>query len=61
MHPLGKSPMVADGDEPRGRKGSLTVADIPPQTEVIEIGNDYSSVLVFRDALRDTLDVLIRD
>lgn len=49
------------GREPRGRKGSPTVADIPPGTETIEISNDFSSVLVFRDADGEMQEVLIRD
>jgi hypothetical protein len=49
------------GWKPRGRKGALTVADIPPEIEVIEIGNEFSSVLVFRDRNGDTKEVLIRD
>jgi len=46
---------------PRGRKGALTVSDIPAGTEVVEISNDYSSVLVFRDRRGNVQDVLIRD
>jgi hypothetical protein len=46
---------------PRGRKGSLTVADIPPGTETIEISNDFSSVLVFRDGNGEMQEVLVRD
>ena len=47
--------------KPRGRRGSLTVADIPAGTETIEISNDFSSVLVFRDRNGEMKEVLIRD
>lgn len=47
--------------EPRGPKGSLSVADIPPGAETIEISNDFSSVLVFRDRNGELQEVLIRD
>jgi len=46
---------------PRGPKGALTVADIPAGTEVIEISNDYSGVLIFRDRRGNMQEVLIRD
>jgi len=49
------------GWAPCGRKGSLTVADIPPKAETIEISNDVSSVLVFRDQNGIMQEVLIRD
>ncbi len=49
------------GWAPRGPKGAPTVADIPPGSEVIEIGNGYSSVLVYRDRRGDMQEVLIRD
>lgn len=49
------------GWEPRGRKGSPTVADIPPTAEPIEISNGFSSVLVFRDRDGEMKEVLIRD
>ncbi len=49
------------GWKPRGRKGSLTVADIPPGAELIEIGGEFSSVLVFRDRNQEMQEVLIRD
>lgn len=47
--------------EPRGRRGSPTVADIPLGTETIEITNDFSSVLIFRDRNGEMKEVLIRD
>ncbi|HEY0027419.1 MAG TPA: hypothetical protein VGC35_06075 [Allosphingosinicella sp.] len=46
---------------PRGGEGSLTVADIPQGAETIEISNDFSSVLVFRDRDGEMKEVLIRD
>lgn len=49
------------GWAPRGRKGSPTVADIPTGSEVIEISNGYSSVLIYRDRRGDIQEVLIRD
>lgn len=49
------------GWKPRGRKGDLTVADIPAGSEVMEVSNDFSSVLVFRDRNGETREVLIRD
>lgn len=49
------------GWAPRGPKGAPTVADIPAGSEVIEISNGHSSVLVYRDGRGDLQEVLIRD
>lgn len=47
--------------EPRGAKGSPTVADIPPGLEVIEISAGHTSVLIYQGLNGDTQEVLIRD
>lgn len=50
-----------EGWAPRGPKGSPTVADIPQGSEVIEINNGVSSVLIYRDRRGDIREVLVRD
>lgn len=50
-----------EGWAPRGPKGAKTVVDIPAGSEVIEISNDFSSVLIYRDQRGDIQEVLIRD
>lgn len=50
-----------EGWAPRGPKGSPTVSDIPQGSEVIEINNGVSSVLIYRDRRGDVREVLVRD
>lgn len=46
-----------------GTRGQSTAgfSDIPEGAEVLEFSNEYSSVLVFRDAKGRTREILIRD
>lgn len=47
---------ISLGDDER-----FTGADIPTGSEVIEISNDFSSVIVFRDNAGRTREILIHD
>ena len=44
-----------------GASKDYTVADIPPGAEVLEVSNDYSSVLLFRDRRGAMREILSRD
>jgi hypothetical protein len=44
-----------------GESRDHTAADVPPGSEVIEVSNDYSAVLLFRDATGTMREILARD
>lgn len=44
-----------------GADDKVTVRDIPPEAEVLQFSNDFSSVLIFRDKVGKVQEILIAD